>query len=104
MLVTLVVGQTYNVTDHYGIGFGGIYRGMLEEENATVPGQDRLLLFEKADRKAPGYRYAGVTPEVSIGRAGLSINLVAHHYGNTPSTVKHCCSTAYRAPKWRKAK
>ena len=101
LFIPLKLGKTYLVCDHYGdVAFEAVYRGLLEDEN-HVNDEDTLLLFEKGKRKDPGYRWAGVTPEVGIGRPdGLFIHLVAHHYGNSPETITHCCSSTRGEPKW----
>jgi hypothetical protein len=98
--VSLKVGETYTVDDVCGmLCFQAVYYGVIEQDRYP---RKRLLLFKKLNN---GFPWAGADADVYPTHDGISIRLVARHYGKTPATIKAWNEQSpERKPKWVRVK
>jgi hypothetical protein len=99
--VPLKVGETYTVDDVYGmVCFNAVYHGLVEQD---IYPRKRLLLFKILN--PVGCRWAGADADAHPTREGISIRLVARHYGDEPQKLKAWNeSKPERKPKWVRVK
>jgi hypothetical protein len=103
LFIPLTIGQTYTVSDFYGmLCWQGVYKGILEDEN-VVADPAQILLFKVIKTRESQYPWAGVVAECGLGPKGINVSLTAHYYGMTSRSLKRVTrGERPEMPKWVK--